>query len=111
MLSTNDLALTRHAAIRAQQRGIPPLIQDWLIGYGEECYVGRGAIVRFFSKRSRRALERAVGSITLRRMGEYLGCYLVEATDDGRVITVGRRDCNAHIWRDSKFHRLSKQSN
>ena len=28
--------LTTHATIRAQQRGIPPVIQDWLLDYGEE---------------------------------------------------------------------------
>jgi hypothetical protein len=43
--------LPAHAAIRAQQRGIPPLIRDWLFQFGEEQHDGHGAIRRFFSQR------------------------------------------------------------
>jgi hypothetical protein len=80
-----------HAARRAQQRGVPPLIADWLLNYGEEQFDGRGAIVRYFSKRSVRTMERDLEQAPVRRLAEFLRCYLVEASDNGKIITVGRR--------------------
>ena len=47
--------MTYHATIRSQQRGIPPLILQWLDLYGEEEYDGHGAVIRYFSRASRRA--------------------------------------------------------
>lgn len=79
-----------HADVRAQQRGIPPLIVDWLERFGEEVYDHRGCVVLHFSKRSVRCLERNVGREPVRRMSEYLQCYAV-LTTDGKVITVGKR--------------------
>ena len=32
------MSTTRHALTRAQQRGVPPLIDLWLDAYGEEEY-------------------------------------------------------------------------
>ena len=55
------MSTTRHAHTRAQQRGIPPLIDQWLDAYGEEEYDGRGGITRYFSSRSLRAMERDFG--------------------------------------------------
>lgn len=46
--------MTTHAAIRSQQRGIPPLIMEWLDQFGEEYYDGHGAIIRRFTRTSRR---------------------------------------------------------
>ncbi len=88
---------TKHAVIRAQQRGVPPLIETWLSTYGEEQHDGHGAICRFFTKKSIRRMERDFGREPLRRLSEYLNCYLVEAVDSGAVITVGHRV--AHIRR------------
>jgi len=82
---------THHAQKRAQQRGIPPLIRDWLLCYGEERYDHHGGIVRFFSRASLRNLERDIGREPLRRLSEYLDCYLVESSSNGQVITVGKR--------------------
>jgi hypothetical protein len=82
---------SRHAARRAQQRGVPPRIADWLLSYGEEQFDGRGAIVRYFSKRSVRAMERDLGQTPVRRLSEFLHCYLVEANETGEIITVGKR--------------------
>ena len=41
---------TRHAQIRAQQRGIPPLIDCWLDEYGEMVYDGHGGVQMVFTK-------------------------------------------------------------
>ena len=55
--------MTYHAAIRSQQRGIPPLVMQWLDQFGEECYDGHGAIIRFFSQTSRREMEVSLAAI------------------------------------------------
>jgi hypothetical protein len=85
---------TFHAAIRGQQRGIPPLIRDWLLLYGEEEYDGHGGIRRFFTRRSIREMERCFGRLPVRRMSEFLNAYLVESSHDGAVVTVG------HLYRN-----------
>lgn len=90
---------TQHAIQRAQQRGIPPLIQHWLLDYGEETFDGHGAIIRYFTAQSIRNMERDFGREPLRRLSEYLRCYLVESSNDGAVITVGKRHDNKHVWR------------
>lgn len=80
--------MTHHAAVRSQQRGIPPLILQWLDLYGEEQYDGHGAIIRYFSRSSRRAMEREFGSSPVRKMSEFLNAYKVES-QNGTVITTG----------------------
>lgn len=90
---------TKHAIRRAQQRGVPPLIRDWLFAYGNENYDGRGMIIRYFTNDSIRKMERDFGREPLRRMSEFLRCYLVESTD-GVVITVGKRYRDRHINRN-----------
>lgn len=91
--------LSDHARQRSQQRGIPPLVVDWLLAYGQQAFDGRGGIVRFFDGPARRRLERDVGREAVRRLSEYLRCYLIEATADGCVITVGKRHPQVHVTR------------
>lgn len=81
--------LTQHAEMRARQRGIPPLIIDWLRDYGAVHYDKLGAEIRYFNKQSRRELERLVGHEVIGRLRSLLDSYIVEK--DGVVITVGRR--------------------
>ncbi len=90
---------TRHAAVRAQQRGIPPLITTWLLDYGEEAYDGNGGVVRYFGRESMRRLEREIGERPLKRLSEYLRCYLVQSSRDGAIITLGKRYRNQRIRR------------
>jgi hypothetical protein len=85
------VACSTHARIRAQQRGIPPLIEQWLDEFGEEQYDGHGGVIRFFSRRSIRNMERIFGRAPVRRMSEYLDAYKVESTSDGGLITLGHR--------------------
>lgn len=82
---------TKHSLTRAQQRGIPPLIDRWLNEYGEEMFDGHGGVVIAFTPRSRRAMERDFGREPVRRMSEYLNAYKVESSHDGHTITLGRR--------------------
>lgn len=90
---------TDHATTRAQQRGIPPLISNWLLDYGDEIYDGHGGIVRCFTPNSIRVMEREIGRAALKRMSEFMRCYLVESTRDGAIVTVGKRHQRKHIWR------------
>lgn len=80
---------SRHAAIRMQQRGIPPLVVNWLQLYGDEQHDHKGGIVRFFSKHSWKMLRHEVGKEPLRRMSDFRDSYLIES--DGIVLTVGHR--------------------
>jgi hypothetical protein len=88
---------TRHADTRSQQRGIPPLVSEWLDQYGREEYDGRGGLRLYFDKHCIRAMERDMGREPVRRMESYFGCFKVVSTCDGTTITVGHRHC--HIRR------------
>lgn len=91
--------LTKHAMKRAQQRGIPTLVQDLLLDYGEENFNKHGVIIRYFSSQSIHKIEHDFGREPLRRFSEYLRCYLVESFSNGAVITIGKRHKNARIMR------------
>lgn len=80
--------ISKHASDRSQQRGIPPLIMEWLFEFGMEEH-HRGRQIVYFDKRSRRSLRRAVGRQVITKLDKYMNCYLV--VDDGMVITVGHR--------------------
>ena len=81
---------TRHAAIRAVQRGIPPMIDQLLDQYGDEEHDGHGAVIVYFNKRGLRNMERDFGRRPVARLGEWWDAYKVRSTD-GHTITVGRR--------------------
>ena len=91
---------TRHAAKRSQQRGIPALVTGWLLDYGNQTFDGNGGVIRYFTRQSIRQMEGEIGLTPLRRMSEYLRCYLVQGSRDGAVITVGKRHANKRIWRN-----------
>lgn len=80
-----------HAAIRAQQRGIPPLVEQWLDEFGEQSYDGHGAVIRYFSRSSLRQLARAFGSGAVSKLSAFLNAYKVHGLRDGRVVTMGHR--------------------
>ena len=80
--------LTKHAQIRCQQRGIPPLICEWLQQFGAEVRA-HGATKRFFDRESRKQLASAFGAEVVDRMGDLLNLYLVES--ESVVITAGVR--------------------
>lgn len=93
------MTLTKHATIRSQQRGIPPLISQWLLDYGVEQYGRGGVVIRYFSSTCVRQLERDVGREPVKRMHEFLRCYLVQDSSSGSVITVGKRYPSKHVWK------------
>ena len=67
-----NTGLTRHASVRCQQRGIPPLILDWLFLYGKQSKARGGGEIYFFDKRARRRIEKACGRLVVRRLGDLL---------------------------------------
>ena len=82
------MVLSEHARVRMQQRGLPRRVVDWLAAYGEvehQC----GAEVFYFTRRSRKALERDFGRRQVRRHAKALNAYMVCA--EGRIATVGHR--------------------
>ena len=82
---------TRHADTRAQQRGIPPLMDEFLDRYGAEQYDGRGGVIVYLDKTSIRQMERDLGRRAIARLSEWLDAYKVRATNDGKTITIGHR--------------------
>lgn len=82
------MELSNHAGVRCQQRGIPPLIRQWLHEFGSEV-VSHGATKRYFDHRAKKRLAAAVGAQVVDRLGGLLNVYLVES--DERVITAGHR--------------------
>jgi len=102
MYTTNTL--TCHAHRRCQQRGIPPIVLNWLLDYGAESYQHDGTVIRFFDKRACKRLDSIVGHEATSRMSKFLNAY---ACTDGsqRVITAGYR--YKRVWRkhDAQIHR------
>ena len=85
-----NIQMTHHAAARQQQRGIPPLIIEWLVNYGARRQDHHGAEVLYFNKQSRKVLARIVGEEIINRLSALLDTYAV-LSDSGTLITVGHR--------------------
>lgn len=90
-------AMSKHAAIRAQQRGIPPFINQLLDRYGREQYDSRGGIVLYLDKDSIRRMERELGRDIVRRLSPWRHAYKVKSSFDGCTITIGFR--SVRVWR------------
>ena len=81
---------TKHAEIRARQRGIPRVVLDWLIHYGTPHHDHRRGVVFYFDSRSRAALRNIVDRQTFARHSGHLNCYAVVGAN-GDIITAGHR--------------------
>jgi hypothetical protein len=84
-----DPSLTRHAAVRSQQRGIPPSAIEALLDFGTEHHDHRGAVVLMLDRAATKRLSRAL-TIDGSALDALRGLYAVLATD-GHVRTVGHR--------------------
>lgn len=82
---------SQHAAVRAQKRGILPLVDELLDRYGAEQYDGHGAVVVYLDKASIRSMERDFGRRPVSRLSEWFDVYKVRALSDGKTITIGHR--------------------
>lgn len=81
---------TQHAMLRAQQRCIPPMVDQLLDLYGQEEHDGHGAIILYLNKKSIKNMVRDLGRRPVSRLAEWFDTYKVKSTD-GHTITVGHR--------------------
>lgn len=86
-----DLALTRHARIRIQQRGIPPWFLGLLVAHGRSRHDGHGAVVKTVDRASRRRLRQALSGSEYRAAEAYFDVYAVIALDGQAVVTAAHR--------------------
>ena len=91
------IMISYHAQVRCQQRGIPSQILKWLDLYGDKNYDGRGGVMRYFSHRSLKRVEREVGRVSSKELANYRDVYKIDSTANGVTITVGHR--TRRIWR------------
>ncbi|WP_313315465.1 hypothetical protein [Pulveribacter sp.] len=81
--------LTHHAAVRSQQRCIPPMLIDLLLRFGVSEPAGKGAEKVFLDQRARKQLKSYAGPLAPLLERE-LDIYAVVA-GEGQVITVAHR--------------------
>lgn len=84
------LGLTRHAADRLQQRGIPPVVVELLDRFGAAERCGGAERLYFDRQAEKRVCAFLGGPRSMRVVEPWLGVFAVIA-DDGAVITVGHR--------------------
>jgi hypothetical protein len=77
-----------HATVRCQQRGIPTLVLDLLLEFGQREHDHAGAEIVFFDHRARKRIESYSGGL-ISKQNEFLDSYAVLA--DGNIVTVGHR--------------------
>lgn len=87
------MVMTKHAAVRQQQRGIPQLMVDLLLDFGSSEPSGNGTFLFFFDKPAKRRLESYVGPLA-KNFQEYLDVYAI--VTDKAVITTGHRQSRIH---------------
>lgn len=83
------MTMTRHAAARCQQRGVPRLVVDLLLEFVSEQAAPGGARKYFFDKPARRRLSAYAGTLS-RVLEDHLDVYAVVA-DGTTVVTIGHR--------------------
>ncbi|MFA5914683.1 MAG: hypothetical protein WC830_14110 [Burkholderiales bacterium] len=79
---------TQHSQIRAQQRGIPPLIIDLLIQFGVREPAGDGTEAIYFDKRAKKQLQAYSGGL-MGKLSDALDVYAIVIGD--KVVTIGPR--------------------
>lgn len=88
------MALTQHARVRQQQRGIPTFIIDLLLDFGTVERAEKGATTHYFDKASRRRVKAYLGQLA-KPIEEYLDYYAIVG-GDGNIITVAPRIKKIH---------------
>lgn len=82
---------TRHADVRAQQRGIPPMIDFLLDLFGHEVHDHQGGVVVHFNRASKKRMERELGRRALAPLDRWLSAYKVKTVDGTKTLTTGFR--------------------
>lgn len=79
--------MSKHACLRARERGIPEIANFLLLTYECSEPAGLGATSYSFDKKAWRKIERLFGHWPLKKMEQLKRTYIVVA-DDGAAITV-----------------------
>ena len=79
---------TEHASIRQQQRGIPPMVLDFLIQFGARERNTKGTEIIYFDRKAKKCIESYTGGL-IGKLNGHLNVYAVIA--DNKLITVGQR--------------------
>jgi len=82
--------LTNHAAVRIQQRGIPPWYLRLLLEHGKSTHDGHGAVLKSVTKATRQRLQRVLSREQYVRAERYFGVYAV-VSDDQAIVTAAHR--------------------
>ena len=85
-----DLALTKHAAVRMQQRGIPCWFVDLLVQHGRTRHDGHGALVISVCKDTRRKLQSVLSRTEYVNAERYFDVYAVVSSDNA-IVTAAHR--------------------
>ncbi len=83
--------MTRHARVRSQQRGLPPLILDLLERFGRRTYDHHGTVRLSFDKKARQRVAHEIGRIAVARLHELWSAFAVLDVGSGTVITCGHQ--------------------
>ena len=84
------IAMTHHAAIRKQQRGIPEAVLACLIQFGKASYDNRGGEILYFDKRAKQRCLTSMGKEAYRKLDGHFNVYAVRALG-GALLTMGHR--------------------
>ena len=96
---------TKHAEIRAQQRGINYGVEQLLQKFGDVRPAPNGCVMKFFSKKSIKEMEFEFGHFFIAKNHENFRSYLIESREDHAIITVGKLYQNQRLTK-SKVNRL-----
>ncbi len=84
--------MSRHAEIRANQRGLNRLVVDLLWDFGRESPAGGGSVRLQLDKVSRRQVRSMIHPTVWRMVEPKLNSYLI-VSSDGCITTAARRLC------------------
>lgn len=87
LVMSDRTPLSRHAAVRSQQRSIPQHVIELLIDYGQEQSAGGGCHRYAFTTRTWQAFSKTAGSVA-KKIERFRSAYVVLGADD-QVVTVG----------------------
>lgn len=85
-----QLQLTRHAAVRLQQRGIPAWFVELLVEHGASSHDGHGAVVLSVNKVARQRLAKVLDKKAYARAERWFDVYAV-VSGDNSVVTAAHR--------------------
>jgi len=90
-----SIAMTKHASLRKQQRGIPESVLNCLLEFGKASHDRRGGEVLYFDKRAKQRCLTVMGKEMYRRLDGHFDVYAVRSLD-GALVTVGHRHRRMH---------------